>query len=162
MITANKVPEESVLVRNPVNYELKTDNYISTAGTKARCEILFTNNTNAGPITFTFLGKTIVMTGVATPDNSGLQFDDYGATVNDFIAAFILSCLENKDINDNYDVAIGFPVNLVVFTAKTAGVKYNIGVSTAISGTTVGVYAGVDTVYRERFKILHDVFFEKF
>lgn len=160
MITVNKQPEELTLVRNPVNYELQTDNYISTAGAKASCSILFTNNGNGGTITFTFLGKIIVLTSNPTPDDSGLQFDDYGATVNEFIAQFIENCKQNKNIADNYDVVIGFPVNKVDFIAKENGVKYNISVSTAIAGTSISNTAGINTIYRERFKILHDVYFE--
>ena len=159
MITVNSQPDEFVLVRNPVNYELQTDNYISTAGSKANCSILFTSSTNSGTVTFTFLGKTIIFTQATTPDDSGLQYKEVGATQLDFDTTFIDALEKNYDINQNYDVT-RVSAGLIRLTAKLTGTKYNIGIATTVTGTTLATTAGVNTVYRERFKILHDVFFE--
>lgn len=170
MITVIEQPNDAVLVRNDVKYKLYTTNHIVSGGTKASIQIQVSSFSNAGTITFNFMGKTYVFNSTSgTDDNSGLQFyDGTGYSVYlDYAQAFKLWLERNFDLNSNYDIVIvgasvlGFIINI---TSKKVGVKYNITATASPSGGFVNFIAlatGVDAVYRERFKVLHDVFLEE-
>jgi hypothetical protein len=170
MITVMEQPNDAVLVRNDVKYKLYTTNHIVNAGQKASIQIQVSSFSNAGTITFNFMGKTYVFNSTSgTDDNSGLQFYD-GSGYSSYLSyaqAFKLWLERNFDLNSNYDIIIvgSFPLGFVInINAKKVGVKYDITASASTSGGFVNFVpqaSGIDAVYRERFKVLHDVFLEE-
>jgi hypothetical protein len=168
MITVIEQPNDAVLVRNDVKYKLYTTNHIVTGGTKAKIVMVVDSFSNAGTITFNFMGKTYVFNSTSgSDDNSGLQYHNgtgftsylnYGIEMVEWLR-------RNFDLNSNYDITLTL-ANAVVFIieikAKNVGPKYDITASSTATDIAFAVIdTGVDAVYRERFKVLHDVFLEE-
>ena len=166
MITVVKQPSNAVLARNDVKYVLSTNNYLVSAGSKAEIQIFVDSFTNTGTFTLNFMGKSYVFTGSHTDDNSGLQYyDGFGySNYLDYANAFKIWIERNFDLNTHYDFVItgafsyGFFAKII---AKKVGTIYNITGSTTAANTSLfAPVAGVNASYRERFKILHDIYFE--
>lgn len=168
MITVIEQPNNSVLARNDVKYKLYTSNDIINGGTKAKLSLYVDSFSNAGTITFNFMGKTLVFNSTSgTNDNSGLQYYD-GSGYTDYESyaqAFKLWLECNFDLNSNYKIyiSLAWPTFFIIYIeAKEVGTKYDITATTTAANIIFTVLAsGVDAVYRERFKVLHDVFLEE-
>ena len=164
-LTLTVNPNVTQLSRNPVWAKLTTNNYQTTAGTKAalRLEVTGTGATATQTITLPFNGKTIVMTFfVGSVNGSGIQLRTAGALS---LANFILQLAE--DFATNYHIADAYDITTdstaVIFTAKESGTAYNF---LSPSETTTDIAIGtntvaVDEVLRENFRIALDVYLEQ-
>lgn len=168
MITVIKQPDNAVLARNDVNYIFETDNLVITPGAKANCLLIVISLIgNTGTFTINFLGLSVVFTGVSgTPNPNAYEFKDGGfANYTDYANHLILMLKKHYKLSDNYNITIdvvGAFAASIKIEAKKVGPGFNInGTSTiatlVFSGTVI---TGVDTLNRDRFKILHDVYLE--
>lgn len=168
MITVIEQPTDAVLARNDVKYKLYTTNDVISGGVKAKIVMVVDSFSNAGTITFNFMGKTLVFNSTSgTNDNSGLQYHNgTGFTVYLNYGIEMVEWLRrNFDLNSNYDITLTL-ANAIIFIieikAKNVGAKYDITASSTATDIGFAVLdTGVDAIYRERFKVLHDVFLEE-
>jgi hypothetical protein len=151
------------LVKNPVVFELSTNNRLSTAGVTVKQSIAL-NQIPAidDTLTLEWLNGTrdITFTFKAVPDDSGLELQTGGfVTVQQYIEDSLLDELrKNYFINNEFDVSYLFS-DKVLFEAKATGVNYAFTLSkTGTYTPTLDVFQqGVDAVPRENFRIISQV-----
>lgn len=164
-LTLTVNPNTTQLSRNPVWAKLTTNNYQTTAGTKAslRLEVTGTGATATQTITIPFNGITVVMTFfVGSVNGSGIQLRTAGAlSLANFILQLAADFATNYHIADAYDITTD--ATAVIFTAKQAGTAYNfISPSDTTTDLAIGTNTvGVDEVLREDFRIALDVYLEE-
>lgn len=171
MISIIDQPQAVALAKNPMAITLDTDNYITTPGQKCMVDLDFTGDPVAGEtLMLAWNGKTVLFTFVdymTAPDNSGLQIwtNDFGDYMDDYLGYV------RRDIRSNFLLYADFEVEVVNggmgsagirLTAREAGVKYNLAITSTVSGMAVGAQVnGVDEVVRENFKINAYVYLEE-
>lgn len=169
MITVIKQPDNAVLARNDVKYVFETNNLVVTAGVKANCLLVVTSLTaNTGTFTLNFMGLSAVFTAVSgTPNPNAYEFKDGGfANYTDYANHLIAMLKKHYVLSDNYNITIdtvGAFTAILKIEAKLTGNTYNISGSSTITNIVISgtVTVGVNATFRERFKILHDVFLEQ-
>jgi len=160
--TVGVLGSNMVMARNPVEFELSTNNQITTAGVKAYIDFVFSGlPSNNQTFTLTFLGRTLTFTFKSVSiDDSGQQIliESTGAGfVEDF---FMAGMANNFYLNQDYEFILVSSTTVRIKALKS-GAKYSITGTEAVSNMTLGTpVAGVDAVYREGFRILADVFAE--
>lgn len=162
-ISINSDPPSVGLVRNPLNFNVETDNYIQTSGVKAVSEFEFTDipSTNETLI-FDWNGITVTMTCVAadTQDDSGNQFpgDSGGQTLAQWLAGVAQYFKDNHYINEDFTVT--YDATSLIFTSRVTGEAYEITFTGTAQGTGSVTTQGTDTVYAENFFIAATIYIE--
>ena len=123
MITLERTPKQLEFTGNPIAFNIVSDEYISSAGSKATCVITITGNLiNTQYIVISFLDYTLTFTVGGDP-NSGLYLPFGSPTcqqvVDCFNANYILTRyfqIYIKDLNEFYIKAlnVGSLYNLAV------------------------------------------------
>lgn len=164
-LTLTDSPNLNQLSRNPVWAKLTTNNYIYTAGVKAKIWLEVTDVTvvSSQTITMTFADRTIVFTFFDLNLNeSGISLRTPGA-LN--LANFILQLAQ--DFATNYHIATNYNITTdssnVIFEAKESGSAYSF-LSTASTANAIAFgtnVTGVDEVANANFRIALDVYIEQ-
>jgi hypothetical protein len=168
MITVVSEPGTYNGVKNPIKYVLQTDNYLQTAGTKARIDITLTNTpANDDWFELVIEGETIRFTAKTSPNNSGTQLQLNGTSLSG------TNLMEQKTIPDllkniafaDYAISVLTPGTSTVtirIEAKNIGSQYDITFADSSGGfySSSSATAGTDNVYRENFRIFADLFLQ--
>jgi hypothetical protein len=157
------------LARNPMGMEMSTDNYIVNAGTNASFVVEYTAKTaNGDTMQWTFAdGTVITMTAVATPDDSGTQFEDssLAGTVLDWVVALADWLNENYYLSEHYTITggnLGGGNPKITLIAKEKGSDWDISSYTMPTGTINIVNTAATAVnVSENFKLIVEPFLEK-
>ena len=156
-------PPAANLVKNPVVYEMSTNNRLSTVGVKVEQSILFDQIPAANDtLTLEWLDATrdLTFTFKVNPNDSGLELKIGSfATVQEYIEDMLLDELrKNYFINNEFDLSY-LATDKVLFAARKTGVNYAFTLSkTGTFSPTLDVFQqGVDAVPRENFRILSQV-----
>lgn len=163
-LTVTRVPGDQNLAKNPVVWELTTDNEYSTAGVVVNQTVEFDVIPSDGDtLTLEWLngGRDITFTFKDSPDDSGLQLDRSGAHAN--VASYILNLLLSE-LRANYLINKDFEVSYlasdkVLFVAKEAGDDYEFTLSSSgvYSPTFTATQSGVDPVIRDNFRVVAEL-----
>lgn len=163
-LTVSRTPGEQNLVKNPVVWEMTTDNEYSTAGVVVQQTIeLDQVPADGDTLTLQWLNgaRDLVFTFRTNPDDSGLELDRSGAHANvaSYIQNLLLSELRsNYLLNKDFEIKYQAP-GLVLFTAKSPGAAYAFTLdSSGVYNAVLDVFqAGVDPVIRENFRVVAEM-----
>jgi hypothetical protein len=154
MLTVTKIPPRVHFISNGLPFEAKTDNMYANEGEACFFVLGKTiHNLNVGDtLEFSWGQKTITLTAVASPDNSGNQ---------------IPANVENEPIGEaiqsNYYLSTDFFIQVsqteIVFEARKKGIDFDM--TLILNTTAYTMYsnnAGVDPVINPYFAIISQVF----
>jgi hypothetical protein len=153
-----KAPDTFSFSRNFITVKFSCDNYLEQPGVAAVNEVAFQGMPVSGTVSITWGSTTVVMSAVASPDDSGTQFP-----TGDGFAAYVASILPyfqaNYKLSSDFDItAVG--LNLI-FTAKKKNHGYGFNAfNSSIYSTSVKT-AGVPEVPRANFAVVLQLFCEK-
>tara|TARA_R110001592_G_scaffold268269_3_gene534509 strand:- start:24605 stop:26128 length:1524 start_codon:yes stop_codon:yes gene_type:complete len=163
-LTLLKSPGNQNLLKNPVVYELSSNNTLSTVGTAVNQTIeLNAIPSNGDTLRLQWLNgaRDITFTFTNSPDDSGLQLDRSGAHAN--VAAYINNLLiseleSNYLINKDFELSYN-DVNKILFIAREPGTAYAFTLSkTGVYNPTLDVFqSGVDSVSRPNFRVISEL-----
>lgn len=164
-ITLNIEPPDLALAKNKVVFVAETDNYISAAGTKSKV-ILQVSGTPVleETIRFEWVDNDVTLTISSIPDDSGTEVRQ--RTGGDTDATYATKLVE--DFNTNYYLYRDFVIAVnsgdntkIDIEARATGEKYTLTVTNGLTDiSTDSNTAGVDTAYRDNFKIAADLYVE--
>ena len=163
-LTVSRVPGDQNLVKNPVVWEMSTDNEFSTDGVVVQQTLeLNVIPSDGDTLSLEWLdgGRDLTFTFRNSPDDSGLELDRSGAHANvaSYIQNLLLSELRsNYLLNKDFDISYQ-ATNKVLFTAKENGESYEF------TFNSDGVYAptftitqnGVDPEVRDNFRVVAEL-----
>ena len=162
MITLEETPANVFFAGNPALYKAISSNFLSQTGRKCSFSLVVTaGDTTAGhTISFAFSDQTLTFTSVATPDDSGLQFQK--ASVSGLWSSWaqtLYNCFQsNMDLASRFKMTLltpGSSSRTIQFEAFNAGVENSVTVSTnLVIVTEISYLAGIDDVLRDNFVIV--------
>lgn len=162
-ITVNSEPAAVHMARNPIAYELETDNRITTPGSAAAIpiEIVGTGINANDQFDLEWQNESETFVAKASPDDSGNQFPSTGSTTAE-IADDLAEYLPY-----NYRIARDFDVTrsssggeYVILTLKENG-NIPIILTEALTWLTTYYSPGVDEVTNENFKLFTRLFIQE-
>lgn len=168
MITINTVPYAVQFAGNPIRYKATSDNFIESAGVKAKFTLSFTSTDTIVDhyITLAFMNKslTFYLKSPLTDQGTDLPVAEGGWSINQWCAALYAAFLRNYELFTFYNISLLSNPPKIQFEAKETGDFYSI----FINENTIGgmqsdgasTYDGEDTVYRPSFGILLQVWDE--
>jgi hypothetical protein len=165
MLSIIKSPPAVSITGNPSRFILSSDNYLSSAGTKALVTLNFTapGLTDEG-FTLSWDNIEVEVVCKANPDNSGNQIPDNSvySVLTDWIQA--VATLLSLNYYLAKDFVITTSPTAVIFTAREFGSKYTLSwvKSWSTPEPVMTVMGGVDQTTQTFFKvgILMDLFIE--
>jgi hypothetical protein len=163
-LTVLTSPGDQNLLKNPVVYELISDNTLSTVGVAVNQTIeLDAIPTNGDTLRLQWLNgaRDITFTFTPTPNDSGLELDISGAHANvaDYITNLLISELRaNYLINKDFELSYT-AVDKILFVAWEVGLGYGFTLSkTGTFVPTLDVFSGgVDPVSRPNFRVIGEL-----
>lgn len=163
-LTVTRTPGDQNLVKNPVVFEMTTDNEFSTDGVVVRQSVAFDQVPADGDtLTLQWLNgaRDLVFTFRNSPNDSGLELDRSGAHANvaSYIQNLLLSELRsNYLLNKDFIMSYQAP-DEVVFEARVPGVSYAFTLdSSGVYNAVLDVFqSGVDPVIRENFRVVAEL-----
>lgn len=170
MITINTVPYAVQFAGNPIRYKATSDNFIESAGVKAKFTFSFTatDTTVDHYITLNLMNKSLTFYLKATLTDLGtdLPVAEGGWSINQWCDALYAAFLRNYELFTFYNISLLASPPKIQFEAKETGDFYSIAIE---ENTIVGLqsdgastYDGEDTVYRQAFGILLQIWDEDF
>lgn len=167
-ITLATGPQILALSRNPIEFELVTDNRILVAGTKALLKISVTGAcTDGESFTLAWQDNSETFTFRNAPDNSGNELLATAAPDSAWFNIVVNQLKENfalyRDFNISWDVIPSGPpffgIPVFVLEAKEAGTDYSLTITESM--TFIASHsntAGVNKSVRPNFKIFFQVY----
>lgn len=158
-IQINKQPQKVSWSRNPMIYELESDNRFSAAGSKFMGQIIVADALNGNTFTLTWNGVSHGFSFRTVPDSSGLQLSVKDPSVSSSVFAERMASelrLYYPLIN-SFDITVS--TNVIVFLAKEKGSDSHITYSGSSypGGTWSQLAAGVSPVMRDNFALLAEI-----
>lgn len=171
-ILINSQPEKILLSKNPILFDLSTENYVTTEGVKAQKRIDLSGSTPSagdtmileapGLLSDGVTGDDITWTFSSTPDDSGLQLPAFpGGDVIPYIQNLILYMMMNPAFNRSY-VAYCDGFQAVTIRALNDGPDWDqTWTFTGFSPTITQNIAGALSVLEEDFQVRARVTLDK-
>jgi|GEM_PF-2084599 len=163
-VSVENSPEEVCLAKNPVVYELESNNVFSSVGTTARHRMEITSlPTNGDTWNFKWLNDGIDLTFTFTTGslgNSGLNLPIGGANANEFVDDYLLPALRNN-YYINRDFTVYRNAGFTYWEAREAGTDYDISFTSGPQAWNNGFIqdrAGVDKASRDNFRIILELY----
>ncbi|HEX2899013.1 MAG TPA: hypothetical protein VHS96_04760, partial [Bacteroidia bacterium] len=150
--------------RNPITVQLRTDNVVTTPGTRAELKFGWIGPAAPGDqLQLIWGGEDITFTFAASPDDSGTQLTAYpgAGTLIAWAQTLVSDFKRNYALNRDHVVSYAgafLTSPTISILAREVGTDYDV-----TTGTVPGFYIfrartnGVDAVSRERFRIITEI-----
>jgi hypothetical protein len=162
-LTVSGWPQQVAFVKNPVQYEITTDNYITTPATRSSKRLLWSSApSNGDTFTLAWGDQSVTFTFVTgTPDNTGTQIQIPSFTSPGFQNAIAAALAKNYLLQKDFEftpVSAAGPKYGPQIDAINTGTDYNITVTEALANLTVTTgTTAVDEVIRDNYQIILQV-----
>lgn len=163
-VSVEHSPAAVSLAKNPVVFELESDNVFSSVGTSARHRMEITAlPTNGDTWNFKWLNDGIDLTFTFTSGSlgtSGLNLPIGGANANEFVDDFLLPALRNN-YYINRDFTVYRNAGFTYWEAREPGTAYDISFTSGNQAWNNGFVqdrAGVDKAARDNFRIVLELY----
>jgi hypothetical protein len=163
-ISVIKAPEQVAFAKNPVQFILQTNNYITTPATAAQIKLLWSSApSNGDAFTLAWGNNSVTFTFVTgTPDNTGTQIQIPSFASPGFQDAIIAGLKTNYLLQKDFifaSASASGPKYGCAITAINKGTPYNVTVTESLSNlTTLIDTLAEDEVKQSNFAIIFEVF----
>ena len=158
----NSIPDV-VLAKMPVVAQLRSDNYLSAAGSAAELELIFSGGAAVGEtfsLEWTEGGYQITFSFVASPGTTGKQLPAYVAgAVADWLPDVADYLEKNYLLSRDFDIVAS--ADRITLTAKESGTDYSLTVVNNVTNMTLDNTAGVDKAFQDFYETIADVYVQE-
>lgn len=166
-VSFNKIPKGQVFAKDPIRFQLASNNYVVSLAVKPMLILAFSGNgcANGNQIALLINGVTInLFFGNTTPTNEAQAQQNYLCTQGNFASVsawldYLVEALNNNFLLKSYFDITRASANGIILTSKNNYIIQGIVFMQNCNHTTFNTVA--NAVYRSNYLMLMDVFVEK-